>query len=510
MHSRVRQYAARAEGMRALTVREHAHATTDARARQKRRVADRAEKAAERHTTASAALRDRGSSGTTRWTTAVPVAQGATSSSGTEVERRRQERLAFVAEPRPEPPRAVRVSAAHDRVAAEKLEARDTIMDGIRETRRTAMERTICEGTHVNVDSAWRLWLIFCPIRGIDAATFGQLENDEHPRPSQLMWEDQCFADFAAFAVENPRKAGMSHLLGDTAAGYVSRVMTRYESMLQPPRRPGGAGGLAGAYNQLGHALRRTLKGLRKMYPADKKKGRKAAVTRRMMMAIKGQLDMADPYDAMVWAYCCTCWQGGRRSGELVRGKTRRGPWDPRYDMHRKRVSNELGDNGEVLRTVIALAPDKTDVTGEEGHEALLPMCREAAINAAAAIEHMLELDPTPNGADARYVPLFRNTRQGGKAMTYGAIRVVVKKLLMRAGMSQEEAGTHSFRRGCATALLHVGASDSTSRAVGVWASNAMHGYMDVTVGGDMERAMLAMAEAEVRVRPAASGRGID
>ena len=122
----------------------------------------------------------------------------------------------------------------------------------------------------------------------------------------------------------------------------------------------------------------------------------------------------------------------------------------------------------------------------------------------------MLELDPTPSGADVSYVPLFRNTRQGGKAMTYGAIRIVVKKLLMRAGMSKEEAGTHSFRRGCATTLRHVGASDSTSRAVGVWASNAMHGYMDVTVGGDMERAMLAMAEADVRVRPAASGRGID
>ena len=42
----------------------------------------------------------------------------------------------------------------------------------------------------------------------------------------------------------------------------------------------GGAGGRAGAYNQLGHALRRTLKGLRKMYPTDKKKGRKENLCR--------------------------------------------------------------------------------------------------------------------------------------------------------------------------------------------------------------------------------------
>ena len=73
-----------------------------------------------------------------------------------------------------------------------------------------------------------------------------------------------------------------------------------------------------------------------------------------------------------------------------------------------------------------------------------------------------------------------------------------------------EEAGGHSFRRGCAASLQHVGASDATSRAVGIWGSNSMHGYMDVTCGGAMERAMLAMAEVDARVRPAASGRGID
>ena len=56
-----------------------------------------------------------------------------------------------------------------------------------------------------------------------------------------------------------------------------------------------------------------------------KKKGRKAAVVRAMVLAVKAQLDLTDPYEAMIWAYCFTCWQGGRRSGELVRGKARTG-----------------------------------------------------------------------------------------------------------------------------------------------------------------------------------------
>ena len=425
------------------------------------------------------------------------------------VEGRRRQRVAFAAETMPVPT-GVKVSNKHCRTAAVMLASREAVMESIRETRAGAMERTLCENTVGGIDSAWRLWLIFCPIRGVDPDTFGQLEHDELPRPSQLMEEDQTFADFGCFAVENPRKAGLTHLQGSTAAAYISRVMTRYEGILQPPRRPGVAAGLAGANNQLGHALRRTLKGLKKMYPGNKKKGRKAAVVRSMMMAVKAQLDLTDPYEAMIWAYCCTCWQGGRRSGELVRGKARTGRWDPEFDMHRGRVSNELGEDGTVQRTVIALAPDKTDVTGEEGHEALLPMSYSAEINAAAAIEHMLRLDPTPSRVAAQDVPLFRDVRKGGKAMTYGAVRLVVTKLLINAGMTKEEAGTHSFRRGCATSLRHVGASDSTSRAVGIWASNAMHGYMDVTVGGDMERSMLAMAEADVRVRPAASGRGID
>ena len=42
--------------------------------------------------------------------------------------------------------------------------------------------------------------------------------------------------------------------------------------------------------------------------------------------------------------------------------------------------------------------------------------------------------------------------------MTYGAVRLAVTKLLVNAGMTKEEAGAHSFRRGCATSLRHVGA----------------------------------------------------
>ena len=49
------------------------------------------------------------------------------------------------------------------------------------------MERTLCENTMGGIDSAWRLWLVFCPIPGVDPDEFKQLEHDELPRPSQLI-----------------------------------------------------------------------------------------------------------------------------------------------------------------------------------------------------------------------------------------------------------------------------------------------------------------------------------
>ena len=89
--------------------------------------------------------------------------------------------------------------------------------------------------------------------------------------------------------------------------------------------------------------------------------------------------------------------------------------------------------------------------------------------------------------------------------MTYVPMMRMAKRLLRGAGMTSEEAGFHSFRRGTATSLNHAGESDSVMRSIGIWGSNAMFGYVDITVGGAMERAMLRMAETDVTTR--ATGR---
>ena len=127
-----------------------------------------------------------------------------------------------------------------------------------------------------------------------------------------------------------------------------------------------------------------------------------------------------------------------------------------------------------------------------------LPHDGEARINAASAVATMLAMDPTP-AADNEKTPLFRDTRPGknGKPMTYGSMMAVVKVLLMRAGMSVEDAGCHSYRRGTATALAHINAPSYVIKGIGIWGSDAYLGYVDATESGAMEMAMLAMAEAD-------------
>ena len=288
-------------------------------------------------------------------------------------------------------------------------EKRAEAIDVLRRGRVAAAHAALSHSTWTQNASIMRFWFEFCELEGIDPTEFGVVPYDEHPRPSQLAWEDEKMSDFSLYVINNPRKAGVTHNIGNTAASYVSHVRTYYEFRLNPPRRVGGSG-VSEVKDGLGHALRRCLKGLRKLYPSDPNHRKKAAVLYSHMIRLKGLLNLRDPFDAMIWAFVCVAWQGGRRSGELVRKRT--GAWDPKFDMHRGRVTWDWKEDGTCARGRIALGPDKTDPTGEQGHTCFMPFSATAEINAAAAVAHMLALDPTPPD-QYESTPLFRDIRGG-------------------------------------------------------------------------------------------------
>ena len=169
----------RAEGLRAFAERERMLRATSEPAKGARRAAERATDVAKQQPTREL---EREAGNVARWKAAkaARVARGAkakdadTAAEAGAVEGRRRQRVAFAAETMPVPT-GVKVSNKHCRTAATMLASREAVMEGIRETRAGAMERTLCENTVGGIDSAWRLWLIFCPIRGWTRALLGSL-----------------------------------------------------------------------------------------------------------------------------------------------------------------------------------------------------------------------------------------------------------------------------------------------------------------------------------------------
>ena len=55
---------------------------------------------------------------------------------------------------------------------------------------------------------------------------------------------------------------------------------------------------------------------------------------------------------------------------------------------------------------------------------------------------------------------------KGGKPITYGVMRGLMKLLLPMCGMTAEDAGCHSFRRGTATGLAHINAPSYVAKGI--------------------------------------------
>lgn len=145
----------------------------------------------------------------------------------------------------------------------------------------------------------------------------------------------------------------------------------------------------------------------------------------------------------------------------------------------------------------LKLAPSKTDPSGEEGFEVFYPYSDTAEVNACGALLSMMTL--TLSATDMRpceQIPLFCDWRAGkeGKPLTYTVISKELASDLAAAGFDAIAMRPHSLRRGCATALAGIGASEAITKMIGIWATNAWELYAFATDAGPRQ-AMLQMAE---------------
>jgi hypothetical protein len=121
------------------------------------------------------------------------------------------------------------------------------------------------ERTRRGHDSAWRYWIEFCSIVGIDPTCFGRLPSHE-PQASldQLREEDDILGAFAVFVVFYPRK-GREPL---NTAKYAENVIAGVRSCCEAEyhRRPG-----VQVTGRNGPTLRGLIKALHKRAPSKKR-----------------------------------------------------------------------------------------------------------------------------------------------------------------------------------------------------------------------------------------------
>ena len=373
------------------------------------------------------------------------------------------------------------------------------VIASIRAKRGEAMAAAFAQSTRGMQLTAMRHFVEYSEVCGVDYRLFGAADDGRVPTPAQLGAEDEFLADFACYVVLYPRrpKTEGETNAGKTALSYVSHVRTWYELHLVPPRRP-GSGFVWAQGDRLGAALRRTLDGLRKRHPAAGPPRR--PIERHVMIKLARRLRRGGRWQRTKWAIYAVCWQGARRISECIRSAKVTGAWDPQRDMHRGRITATRDAEGRLLYFTIAIGPNKTDPDGTKDFHVHLPYSAEAEVNAAAALLDLFELDPTPVGRESS-TPMYGDWRPGrsGGLISYATLRRELVDDLTAVGEPELAGHTHSFRRGAASALGGIGAPDSVTRMVGLWATDANLGYTWASTP-IVRQKMLEMAEWDGRV----------
>ena len=162
---------------------------------------------------------------------------------------------------------------------------------------------------------------------------------------------------------------------------------------------------------------------------------------------------------------------------------------------------SELLNKARQLETELDITSERLSIVTmqlEEKEKSLL--AAEAEVNAAAALLDLFELDPTSVGRGSS-TPMYGDWRPGrsGGLISYATLRRELVDDLTAVGEPELAGHTHSFRRGAASALGGIGAPDSATRMVGLWATDANLGYTWASTPIARQN-MLEMAEWDGRV----------
>ena len=321
---------------------------------------------------------------------------------------------------------------------------------------RAALASATARRNKGSLSSGVRAWIDFC----------AKLETTPHRPldPNEPLWakleEEWLAMRFVCSLVEvrgvKPR----------TAASYLGEVQSWH-------LREHGVKVAAGIKLE---RVRQMLKGLRREHGDGERKVRRGIKARTLRMAMDMCLDPSVPHQANLRAALSVAFQGLLRGAEFtVDGRL----FNPDLDMSRADIASLTWE-----RAVMMMRPCKNMNHLRGKTVPLVIGAGGTMIDAVAELHNMMQVDPTPEGAEGS-TPMFRDATGG--ALKSNDVRDLIKYLMRIMGEEPTQYGLHSLRIGGATALFAGGADPLVIRTMGRWSSDCYRLYVRACFGQTLE-----------------------
>ena len=185
------------------------------------------------------------------------------------------------------------------------------------------------------------------------------------------------------------------------------------------------------------------------------------------LLEMHGRMNLNSVMDLQIWCAMVTCFFGVLRiSAVTVRLKTQ---WDKDNIVRRKDLC--FTPKGCTLD----LRHSKTNQFHERRQTVVLPLIRDHPL---CPTTNLLRFISVAGQVPEEYPLLTYKCAQGFMPLTQDTVRRRMQSLLMSMGLSGEQYGTHSLRRGAATWLMVCGVPLHIIKALGDWKSDCIFKYL--------------------------------
>ena len=201
-----------------------------------------------------------------------------------------------------------------------------------------------------------------------------------------------------------------------------------------------------------------TIRGIGNLNPAPVRRAN--PMTIRILLAIRENLNLNEPFHATMWALFLTSFFLILRKSNVTPDKE----WEDKY-MRRKHI--QFTRNG----VLITLYWTKTIQAGERALQFPLFTAEGSPVCPVWAIRNMVRLSPL-NGE----CPAFGN--RDGTPISYYTFNTFLKDQIKNIGLSDNQWSTHCFRRGGTSYLAACGIEERQLKLLGDWKSDCFKQYI--------------------------------